>query len=427
MACLLKRGAVWTARIYTDGKEVWRSLGTGDRQLAERKAREIEGGLKGRRWIRRELDQILDRAKRETQADEVGLLCDTLVAALVQFVNLAPEEKRESLATELSRRLTDLRQRKLAISGGWDAWERSANRSTSAKSRTLAGYRAIWQQFAAWAEKRGVGTFHEFDEAAALAYADHLWAVPVSPRTFTAHVQFLRGLWTVVRVPAGLTAANPWASIRGKQAAPDSGRRDLTPAEVRAVIGAATGSMRLLLLSGAMTGARLGDVANMRWADLDLEAGTWSFTPMKTSRTGKRLVLPLLSPLLEELRAARGTSLTTHVFKEERPLWSRGDLTKRISAHFESCGIVTNEAVSDGQQRRRARIVVGFHSLRHSAATAAAKAGTNLALVQKTLGHSTAGMTAHYTHGDLASARQVLAPLAEIVAIPAQQGKGVAA
>lgn len=38
MACLLKRGGVWTARIYTDGKEVWRSLGTGDRQVAERKA-----------------------------------------------------------------------------------------------------------------------------------------------------------------------------------------------------------------------------------------------------------------------------------------------------------------------------------------------------------------------------------------------------
>jgi hypothetical protein len=39
----------------------------------------------------------------------------------------------------------------------------------------------------------------------------------------------------------------------------------------------------------------------------------------------------------------------------------------------------------------------------------------DLTLVQKTLGHSTAGMTAHYTHTDTASARQVLAPLAEIM------------
>ncbi len=59
--------------------------------------------------------------------------------------------------------------------------------------------------------------------------------------------------------------------------------------------------------------------------------------------------------------------------------------------------------------------MVGFHSLRHSAATAAAKDGVNLALVQKTLGHSTAGMTAHYTHGDLESARKVMAPLAAIL------------
>ena len=80
-----------------------------------------------------------------------------------------------------------------------------------------------------------------------------------------------------------------------------------------------------------------------------------------------------------------------------------------------------------GQTRRKARVLVGFHSLRHTAAKLAAKSGANLALVQKTLGHSTAGMTAHYTHGDIESARQVLAPLAEIMALPRLEAKEVAA
>jgi hypothetical protein len=59
---------------------------------------------------------------------------------------------------------------------------------------------------------------------------------------------------------------------------------------------------------------------------------------------------------------------------------------------------------------------VGFHSLRHSAATIAAKSGVNLALVQKTLGHSTAGMTAGYTHSDRESSLQVLSPLVQAIA-----------
>jgi len=42
----------------------------------------------------------------------------------------------------------------------------------------------------------------------------------------------------------------------------------------------------------------------------------------------------------------------------------------------------------------------------------AAKSGVNLALVQKTLSHSTAAMTAHEI------ARQVLAPLAATLSLP---------
>ncbi len=415
MASFVRRGRIWTARIHEGGKEVWRSLGTGDRQEAERKARELECIMKGNRWVRRELDEVITRAGREVQGDEAGLLCETLVDCLLRFLDRVPTDRRDALALEFSKRLVNQQSRKIALKDGWDHWEKSSNRSSQAKARTMAGYSAVWRQFVDWAGKRGVCFLHEFDEAAACAYADHLWAVPVSPRTFTAHVQFLRGMWNVLRVPAGMIGPNPWACIRGKQAAPDSGRRDLTPDEVRKIIATAEGAMRLLFIAGAMTAARLGDIVNMKWSELDLDAGVWSFTPAKTSRTGKQLVLPVLEPMLGELRATKAASHGQCVFQEERTLWERGDLNKRISAHFEACGIATNEAIAEGQQRRRRRIVVGFHSLRHSAATAAAKDGVNLALVQKTLGHSTAGMTAHYTHGDLESARKVMAPLAAIL------------
>ena len=97
-----------------------------------------------------------------------------------------------------------------------------------------------------------------------------------------------------------------------------------------------------------LTGARLGDIVNLLWADLDLEAGEWTFTPMKTSRTGRRLKLPLLDPLLAELRAAQTVTLGAYVFPAELERWQRGDLTKRLSAHFEACGLVTNGVAGEG-------------------------------------------------------------------------------
>lgn len=415
MASLMKRGGIWTARVYVDGRERWKSLGTSDRLQAEKRAKDLEASFKGTRWLRQQLDVLLERAERDLLADEVPLVCESLGKAIDRLLLRVPEDQREHLGKRLSRQLASQQQTKIAITEAWQRWLASSNRSTESKDRTIAGYRGIWSRFEAWAKRRGLEWMHEVDEGTALAYADDLWKDRVSPRTFTAHTRFIRSAWSTLRVPAGLGPLNPWASVRPKVKTAESGRRALTPDEIRRVVQSAEGSFRLLLLAGAMTGARLGDITTMRWSDLDLAAAEWSFTPMKTSRTAKRLVLPILEPLLAALRAERQRNTGEFVFPVELALWTRGDLTHRLKDHFEGCAIETNEGILEGQQRKRARILVGFHSLRHAAATLAAKSGVNLAIVQKALGHSTAGMTAGYTHSDAESARQVLAPLAAIL------------
>jgi integrase len=415
MACLFRRGGIWTARIFVDGRERWRSLRTRDRREAEQKAHAIEALLKGDRWLRQELDELLSRARREALADEVPLLCETVASALRDLLGQLPADQRDSLAMSFSRRLLEQQQRKLPISDGWGAWLATASRSKLPKERTLEGYHSTWDRFASWAERRGLIWFHELDESGTVAYADHLWSQRITPRTFTAHITHLRSVWNTLRVQAGLTQNNPWTCVKPKTTSCPAGRRDLTPEELRTVISTATGSLRLLLLAGALTGARLGDVVSMRWTDIDLAAGKWSFGPMKTSRTGRRLTLPLLSPLLEELRRAEARKTGPIVFPVEYGLWERHDLTTLLSQHFERCGIVTREATKSDQPRRKARVLVGFHSLRHTVATLAARSGANLALVQKTLGHSSPGMSAHYTHADAESVRNVLEPLAAVL------------
>lgn len=193
MACLLKRGGIWTVRVFLEGGERWRSLRTGDRQEAERRAREVEAAINGQRWLRSQLDELLARACNDVKPDEAPLLCESVADALRRLLALVSGDHRDALALKLSRSLVEQQQCKQAIATGWETWLASANRSTLPKERTLRGYRPIWHQFADWAGKRGLLWFHELDEAAALAYADHLWASQVTPRTFTAHVTFLRG------------------------------------------------------------------------------------------------------------------------------------------------------------------------------------------------------------------------------------------
>ncbi len=414
MAGLLKRGATWYARVYCRGRDRWRSLKTGSRDEAVRKAREFEDCLKSRQWVRPQLRDLLERARHEAGPDEIPLLVETMTGALGQLLALVPSEDRDAVAAGVMRSLAARQERKLTIAGGWQAWLNSVNRSQP-KARTLAGYQAIWRRFADWAAERKREWLHEVDPTMAQDYAANLWGSKVTGNTFNAHTKFLKSAWQTLKVPAGITA-NPWETIRLRAMEQGTGRRALSPEEVRRVITAAVGPMKLLLTAGAMTGARLSDVVSMRWEAIDLEVGLWTFVPLKTDRTGKKLALPLLEPLLGALRAARKDSLSPWVFSEERSLWQRNDLTRMISNHFEACGIVTTEAATEGSQRRKARVIAGFHSLRHFAASTAAQSGANSLLVSKTLGHGSLDVTKLYVHAGVEDARKVLTPLAAVVA-----------
>lgn len=417
MASVIKRGRRYSCRLRIGGNDVWRSLNTTNREEALRKAAELQAAANGRQWVRRQFDELTERARREVHPDEARLLCEGVVSNLRSLLELVPFGERDGLASELSRKLMDAQTSKLAISEGWNRWTTSPRRPTQPKPATLASYAGIWRRFSEWATANKLEWFHELDERGALKYAGDLWASSIVPRTFNVHIWFLRSIWTVLRVEAGLAKENPWDAIPAKPGGSKGGRRALTEEEIGRVIVAATGSLRLLLILGAQTGARLGDVVNVRWDHLDLETGSWLLTPMKTARLGKSQVTPILEPLLGMLREWKRTEagLRPFIFEAERTQWQRRELSKTISAHFEACGISTSTEVAEGENRRRARIDVGFHSLRHSVATIAAKRGSNLGLVQKVLGHSSEAMTKHYTHGDNESARSVLAPMAAIV------------
>ena len=70
-----------------------------------------------------------------------------------------------------------------------------------------------------------------------------------------------------------------------------------------------------------------------------------------------------------------------------------GKISKSFDLAVEKLGL--NKDVDDAKQ------IFSFHCLRHTCASWLIEAGTDLYVVQKTLGHSTPTVTQRYSHGDL--------------------------
>jgi integrase len=137
---------------------------------------------------------------------------------------------------------------------------------------------------------------------------------------------------------------------------------------------------RLLLL----TGARRGEVRSMRWADVDLENGTWT-KPASTTKQGAAHITPLSAParqLLSEIYDAQRGARSDWVFP-----------SRRGSGHVV-------ELQFDWLRLCKAASITGLrtHDLRHSFASQLVSGGASLVMVGALLGHSQPATTARYSH-----------------------------
>jgi integrase len=131
------------------------------------------------------------------------------------------------------------------------------------------------------------------------------------------------------------------------------------------------------------TGARKGEVLNARWAEFDLERGSWTRPPWRTKQ--KRISEIPLNPralkLLVEMRAANPASdlLFPSPVADGR---ARADVKKIWAAIRKATGFKT----------------LRMHDLRRVFATAALEGGVPLDAIAPLLGHSSTVMTRTYAH-----------------------------
>ena len=206
----------------------------------------------------------------------------------------------------------------------------------------------------------------------------------------------------------GLIPANPCARVKKAAARGKTRMRALTEEEASALVRAAEGTRdEALVVLALRTGMRQGELAALRWEDLDLDAARPSVQVRRSADTRtKTVITPTKTG--EERTVGLGPRtvevLKTHLSRQRR---------ERIAAaSWEDPGWVFPNR--RGKVRRRDSVMrslrrmladaslpaeVRFHDLRHTAGTHALRKGRPVHEVSKMLGHSDPAMTLRrYAH-----------------------------
>lgn len=183
-------------------------------------------------------------------------------------------------------------------------------------------------------------------------------------------------------------------------------RRPFTIDQVRAVMAVADEEWRSMILFALYTGQRLGDIARLTWANVDL--GTKQVR-LVTRKTGAPLMIPMAKPLRAHIEAltapdCRPDDAPFHpraLSFVERQNDKSGNLSNQFADLLALAGLRDKKAhrksTGEGRSGRHQMEALSFHCLRHTAVTLLKEAGIPAAVVQALIGHESAQISELYT------------------------------
>jgi integrase len=208
-------------------------------------------------------------------------------------------------------------------------------------------------------------------------------------------------------VDDSLIPSNPASRVKKAVKRDQAPMRSLSQEEASRLLGAAVGTRDEALLTLALrSGMRQGELAALRWEDVDLtdkpsivvwrSADTRTKTRVSTTKTGKERKVHIGLRTVEVLKAHRARQLEERMAATS---WAdpglvfpntKGKIRRRDSVMRSLRRLLEEAGLPVG---------VRFHDLRHTAGTLALQQGIPLHAVSKMLGHSDPAMTLRrYAH-----------------------------
>ena len=276
---------------------------------------------------------------------------------------------------------------------------------------TYQSYSGITKAFLKFLGKKADQSITQLQLHDIKAYRDDAQKVLASG-TVNNHMRMLR-LALDSAIEQDIIDKNPAKAVKNIVRVDKQLRRPFTIDELRKVLGAAPEEWKTAVLVGFYTGLRLGDVANLKWDDIDLKKGEYSVT---TKKTGRQVISALAHPLLCHLRLLEKTASNHYVCGR-----LAGVITSKLSIEFN--GILCEAGLLEktkyrnykAEGKRRKYSGLSFHCLRHTTTSALKNTGTTSAVAGDIVGHDSEAMQRNCTKIDVETKRQALDQLPDLL------------
>jgi|ERR1700730_1813196 integrase len=341
----------------------------------------------------------LKKSTGQTDKAKAWEFYNTAIAAEKAIASGSASERQ--LRKIINDALERLGERKLSdpsIKRQLDTWIES-KRGAVAES-TIAAYeqtRDLFLSFLGGRAERSVRTLKKSD---VIQFRDHLASSGRTPGTINKIVKlYLAAAFESAR-KEGLMDYNPFTatdSLKSKKIQKDV----FTPEQVARLVKAAKGTdWEGAILVAYGTGARLQDVANLRWSTVDSENGILTFQ----ERKGDKKVVVGLHPDVEDWisRQPPSDDPDGYLFPSlanQKP-GGRNGLSASFSEIMDRADVAGKTLREHDRKGRLVRSLT-FHSFRHGAATSVFNQAALKDIARRVTSHAARGSIGRYIHEDV--------------------------
>ena len=328
--------------LYTKGQQHWITTGTNDKNKAEAMERDLRQAAYKARLKKQTLGYFNECAEAIAQEYQpAGIRFDTV---WIQYLSLLEAKK-----------LTP---------------------------RSLNSKRIIWENLTKWLKKRKISHLQLVTKKIA---AEFMQDKGGSGQTYNNIRNSLSSIFKAVRILADLSE-NPFEAVPTMKRIEHLSYRTFTDEELVKIFKAVTGEWYLACLIARYTGLRFKDIVLLKWENIDNERDIINLRPAKTSRYGKRTLIPIHTELKKEF-----AKIVDNNSEFLMPGLADKYETKDQQNYFGT--LLDTLQIEDSQEGR-----VGFHSFRHTFNTKLEEAGVESATREKLSGHSSADINRIYSH-----------------------------
>jgi integrase len=341
----------------------------------------------------------LKKSTKQTDRTKAMKVCHAFIEADHAILkNSATAQQLRKVINDTLLRIGEHELRDPSIKDQLNAWVDGKRGSVS--EATLVAYEHARDLLLKFLGHRAGQSVRALQKSDAIAFRDHLLKDGRTPGTVNTLVKkYLTGPFEGAK-KEGLIDYNPFVAVDSLKA--KKVQKDIfTPEQVARLIKATEGTdWEGAILIGYGTGARLQDVTNLRWSNIDSDNGIIAFHERKGD---KRVVVGLHSDVEDWIARQTPTDDTeAYLFPSlaNRSGSGRNGLSKAFERIMDKAGVAGRVLRERGRKGRTLRSL-SFHSFRHGAATAVFNQAALKDITRRVTAHSARGVVDRYIHEDI--------------------------